>query len=641
MRIGSNSTVDTTPGVVGSGPASVDLAQSCIKFSRTFNWRSCGLLLLSICLYIFLLSPTPSPERASSAAALLPLAEFATQHIAAQGVASAAGKPSALVLSAEAQVQGLEGELLAAHGGAAGARMCSTYLAPIDPHEWAAPCDAACAEAELDAFGWNFGAWQVVDLSGGQGPFAAAASARGEGAATAASALAPPPITLGSLLRPSEEPHTVALAVLASRAMALLHGQPALFLLPTCTTCSGASSSSRASSDPVRAPPAWLLEDWPALPPALRAAAQPAVRAGLDALVAVLSSPAAVLSVLLPALAPAGTASPKNSSVVLLLPPQAAAAASSSAGRGDGAHQSLGPSDLNTLRVLLCALAPGWSLELQSGHLRAFPPLRAYAIPPRQIPSTFWGELTAWGAVPSRQRYYQQAAAPGGGVPLTVTYDNGTISVLLWKAGRHESEYYGITDQWLYAILDRHRGLLAGKRVGILGSLVPWYECIALSYGVGTIYTVEYGPRVSQDARFRFITPAAMEAQVAAGTWEPFDVALSISSFEHDGLGRYGDPLRGDGDLDTMAFVRQHVVKPGGHLLFAVPFGRDCVVFNEQRVYGIERMPRILQGWTVVDSEGLDWGAANAANVCEQWFQPVFLLQSPAAAEEAASEAGE
>ena len=29
-----------------------------------------------------------------------------------------------------------------------------------------------------------------------------------------------------------------------------------------------------------------------------------------------------------------------------------------------------------------------------------------------------------------------------------------------------------------------------------------------------------------------------------------FDACVSISSYEHDGLGRYGDPLNPDGDLE-------------------------------------------------------------------------------------------
>ena len=250
-------------------------------------------------------------------------------------------------------------------------------------------------------------------------------------------------------------------------------------------------------------------------------------------------------------------------------------------------------------------------------------------MPPRQVPPALWAEITEWGALPVRSTYWNQASLPGG-EPVTINYHNGTIAVLLWKAGRREQEYYGVTDTWLYALLDRHRELVAGRRVAILGSLEPWYECIALTYGAQRIFTVEYGARRSDDPRFEFVTPSAMEAAVAAGTWEPFDLAFSISSFEHDGLGRYGDPLNGAGDLSTMNFVRTKILKPGGHLVFAVPTGRDCINFNEQRIYGEGRMAKILAGWKVVDVEGLDWNRANGHGQCEQWYQPVYLLQGSA-----------
>ena len=566
--------------------------------------------------------------------------------------------PAAARARLDAAVQGMEAALLGALGGTDGARLCSGYLAPVDPHEWGTPCDAACAREELDAFAFNFGAARVVDLSGGAGgAFAAAAAAAaaggGEGGAGARAAAGGPVITEASLLRSSdgETLGSVALAVLAARAAAELKGAPALFLLPsrgrearTALTAAGAAAAAAAAagggSAPPPPPPRWVREELPALPAALRGASQEAFRAGLDTLLAVLSAPSAVLGALLPALAPRGAREPKRSSAFLFLPADERGGAGAAAAASGPEHALLGASDLSTLRALVCALAPGWSAEVQAGHLRVYAPLRAYTMPPRQMPPALWAEFTDHGAVPVRPSYYNQASTPGG-EPVRVNYDNGTIAVLLWKAGRREREYYGVTDSWLYALLDRHPGLLAGKRVAVLGSLVPWYECIALAYGAGSIFTVEYGPRSSDDARFQFVTPGGMAAAVAAGTWQPFDVALSISSFEHDGLGRYGDPLSGDGDLATMAYVQKHVVRPGGHLLLAVPTGPDCLEFNEQRVYGAGRLPRILAGWRQVDSEGMDWARVGGMSVCEGWFQPVWLLQSPAAEEREALEAAE
>ena len=54
-----------------------------------------------------------------------------------------------------------------------------------------------------------------------------------------------------------------------------------------------------------------------------------------------------------------------------------------------------------------------------------------------------------------------------------------------------------------------------------------------------------------------------------------FDVAISLSSFDHDGLGRYGDPINPDGDLEAMKTV-QRVLNEEGLLFLTVPIGMEC-----------------------------------------------------------------
>ena len=61
--------------------------------------------------------------------------------------------------------------------------------------------------------------------------------------------------------------------------------------------------------------------------------------------------------------------------------------------------------------------------------------------------------------------------------------------------------------------------------------------------------------------------------------------AITISSIDHDGLGRYGDPLNPHGDLRTMQWLKC-LVKPGGLLFVSVPVGPDIVAWNLHRRYG-------------------------------------------------------
>jgi SAM-dependent methyltransferase len=79
-----------------------------------------------------------------------------------------------------------------------------------------------------------------------------------------------------------------------------------------------------------------------------------------------------------------------------------------------------------------------------------------------------------------------------------------------------------------------------------------------------------------------------------------FDLVINCSTIEHVGLaGRYGVTKNNpDGDLKAMAHLRE-IMKPGGTMLLTIPVGRDAVFAPLHRVYGAQRLPRLLEGYTV------------------------------------------
>jgi SAM-dependent methyltransferase len=83
-----------------------------------------------------------------------------------------------------------------------------------------------------------------------------------------------------------------------------------------------------------------------------------------------------------------------------------------------------------------------------------------------------------------------------------------------------------------------------------------------------------------------------------------FDLILNCSSIEHVGLaGRYGVELpQQDGDLVAMLRLRS-LMKPTGTMLLTIPIGRDTNFAPLHRVYGFQRLPRLLEGFRVEDSE--------------------------------------
>jgi len=85
---------------------------------------------------------------------------------------------------------------------------------------------------------------------------------------------------------------------------------------------------------------------------------------------------------------------------------------------------------------------------------------------------------------------------------------------------------------------------------------------------------------------------------------QQFDRILNISSVEHFGLaGRYGiakgQPMA---DLLAMAKLRT-LMKPGAMMLLTVPVGVDAVAYPYHRVYGWERLPRLLAGYNIISQE--------------------------------------
>lgn len=196
-------------------------------------------------------------------------------------------------------------------------------------------------------------------------------------------------------------------------------------------------------------------------------------------------------------------------------------------------------------------------------------------------------------------------------------YTKEMLDSYIEKIMKREVFYYQQTDTWLYQALDKHS--IKDKSVVIMGSRLPVYESICLVYG-GIPTTVEYNAVISGDARLKIMT-----IDECAKHRLRFDAAFSISSFEHDGLGRYGDALNPDGDLEIMKEM-QLVLKPGGLLFLSVPVGPDALIWNLNRIYGRTRLPLLLQGWEIVDTFGFSENLFERKDFRNH--EPVFVLKN-------------
>lgn len=202
---------------------------------------------------------------------------------------------------------------------------------------------------------------------------------------------------------------------------------------------------------------------------------------------------------------------------------------------------------------------------------------------------------------------------------------------------------------WFYRPARRVREVLSrnGQRnstrqkVNIWGDRAVEWSFISAHMSSGPGEALEFGPEYSYlglIAARRGFRVTALDLEPCPRLWEHEDVecvqgdvlrlelpsrrfalVINCSSIEHVGLaGRYGTVEENlDGDLDAMAKMRE-AMTPGGVMLLTVPVGVDAVFHPLHRVYGAERLPRLLDGFNVKHAEFWAKSNDNRWRLCER-----------------------
>jgi hypothetical protein len=249
------------------------------------------------------------------------------------------------------------------------------------------------------------------------------------------------------------------------------------------------------------------------------------------------------------------------------------------------------------------------SFEIRALQRECFGLPNAVAKPPRFIPEDLLASYSCEDSIPIEYSY-DDSSYPGNYPRI---YTDEEVDFYLDKIHRGETFYYGKTDDLIVDTLNRYP--IEGMEIAVVGSRTPWYESICL-YRRGRPITIDYNPILARCQRLKTFTSREWHQNP-----RQFDRILCVSSIEHSGLGRYGDPLDPDGDLKAMAGLRD-MLNPAGILYLTVPIGADRVVFNLHRIYGPQRLPRLLLGWERLEIAGWD-GDYESAVRCE----PVFVLR--------------
>jgi hypothetical protein len=153
---------------------------------------------------------------------------------------------------------------------------------------------------------------------------------------------------------------------------------------------------------------------------------------------------------------------------------------------------------------------------------------------------------------------------------------------------------------------------------------VEWSFCIArMADGAGT--TLDFGA----DIGFLSLAAAQRGHEVVALDREPaaldyahprvshvradildrpltdrrFDQIVNCSSVEHVGLaGRYGSVANADGDLEAMRILAG-MLAPKGRMILTIPVGQDLISPPLHRIYGPDRLPRLLESFAIAEEQ--------------------------------------
>lgn len=151
------------------------------------------------------------------------------------------------------------------------------------------------------------------------------------------------------------------------------------------------------------------------------------------------------------------------------------------------------------------------------------------------------------------------------------------------------------------------------KNVAVIGSQNPWIEAILLNYN-NKVTTIEYNlPKCNYD---NLKIKNYFEFELENNN---FDVIITFSSVEHSGLGRYGDPLNPDGDIETMNSIYNNLKKDGLLIWGAPVCEKDGLVWNKHRIYGPKRLLLLFKKFKYISSSN---------NLFKKkWEQPVIILK--------------
>lgn len=246
--------------------------------------------------------------------------------------------------------------------------------------------------------------------------------------------------------------------------------------------------------------------------------------------------------------------------------------------------------------------------------------------PPREIPQDLLASYTLDGSIPVHNMYFNSSKKPN-----TVVWENEYINRVVNRftfnnvlTNKHGKETYTGAARFHVVACEKYSSHIKNKDVAVIGSISPWIEAILINAGAKSVTTVEYNVPVCEHNIIK--TTSYTDFTISE---KQYDAIFSYSSIEHSGLGRYGDPLNPNGDIETMEHIYRSL-KVGGLCFLGVPVGKDHLVWNAHRIYGEKRLKLLYldkfkeMEWIGISKSYISTYAVKAGNPA--YKQPLIVL---------------
>ncbi|RMZ95125.1 TPR domain [Brachionus plicatilis] len=155
-------------------------------------------------------------------------------------------------------------------------------------------------------------------------------------------------------------------------------------------------------------------------------------------------------------------------------------------------------------------------------------------------------------------------------------------------------------------------------KVAILGlyetTYLPWIEAVLLNLNpLAQIWSIDYQPKVYENGNIKwihvneFLNKALVEQQL-----EQFDMVVNYMMIEKVGLGRYGENISVDSDLDTIELINC-LLKENGLLILTMSWNKygnfSYIGFNSGRLYYEDRLSLMEKNFNVLLKNFFNFGS--------------------------------